>query len=209
MIADHEHAGVADPDLLAIRPEHPVLRAVARTRRPDLVAETLDPLSVVRVHRADPEARIVQEPLGREPEELLDVGTDVDRGGALVVVVDVDDAGKLLDELAYARFRGERIEAFGERGSLAARHRGSVPRAAIRTPDLTYPAYGRMAERTKATVLKTVSGATRSWVRIPLLPPISSRTVRARRVRPWLPRFDTSFRPDQRCRRCIVEVGSQ
>ena len=27
-----------------------------------------------------------------------------------------------------------------------------------------------MAERTKATVLKTVSGATRSWVRIPLLP---------------------------------------
>jgi hypothetical protein len=28
-----------------------------------------------------------------------------------------------------------------------------------------------MAERTKATVLKTVSGATRSWVRIPLLPP--------------------------------------
>jgi hypothetical protein len=29
---------------------------------------------------------------------------------------------------------------------------------------------GRMAERTKATVLKTVSGATRSWVRIPLLP---------------------------------------
>ena len=29
-----------------------------------------------------------------------------------------------------------------------------------------------MAERTKATVLKTVSGATRSWVRIPLLPPL-------------------------------------
>ena len=27
-----------------------------------------------------------------------------------------------------------------------------------------------MAERTKATVLKTVSGATRSWVRIPVLP---------------------------------------
>lgn len=34
-----------------------------------------------------------------------------------------------------------------------------------------YPSSGRMAERTKATVLKTVSGATRSWVRIPLLPP--------------------------------------
>ena len=33
-----------------------------------------------------------------------------------------------------------------------------------------------MAERTKATVLKTVSGATRSWVRIPLLPrPLSRR----------------------------------
>ena len=31
-----------------------------------------------------------------------------------------------------------------------------------------------MAERTKATVLKTVSGATRSWVRIPLLPPRAS-----------------------------------
>jgi hypothetical protein len=29
---------------------------------------------------------------------------------------------------------------------------------------------GRMAERTKAAVLKTASGATRSWVRIPLLP---------------------------------------
>lgn len=29
---------------------------------------------------------------------------------------------------------------------------------------------GRVAERTKATVLKTVSGATRSWVRIPPLP---------------------------------------
>src|SRR6266496_1804206 len=29
---------------------------------------------------------------------------------------------------------------------------------------------GRVAERTKATVLKTVSGATRSWVRIPVLP---------------------------------------
>jgi hypothetical protein len=28
-----------------------------------------------------------------------------------------------------------------------------------------------VAERTKATVLKTVSGATRSWVRIPVLPP--------------------------------------
>ena len=28
-----------------------------------------------------------------------------------------------------------------------------------------------MAERTKATVLKTVSGATRSRVRIPVLPP--------------------------------------
>jgi hypothetical protein len=29
---------------------------------------------------------------------------------------------------------------------------------------------GRMAERTKATVLKTVDGATHPWVRIPLLP---------------------------------------
>jgi hypothetical protein len=29
---------------------------------------------------------------------------------------------------------------------------------------------GRMAERTKATVLKTVRGASPSWVRIPLLP---------------------------------------
>ena len=35
---------------------------------------------------------------------------------------------------------------------------------------------GRMAERTKATVLKTVSGATRSWVRIPLLPPLLELT---------------------------------
>jgi hypothetical protein len=45
-----------------------------------------------------------------------------------------------------------------------------------------------MAERTKATVLKTVSGATRSWVRIPLLPPrvdvfarVSYRVRRPRR----------------------------
>ena len=41
---------------------------------------------------------------------------------------------------------------------------------------------GRMAERTKATVLKTVDGATRSWVRIPVLPPetISDLHVRQR-----------------------------
>ena len=31
---------------------------------------------------------------------------------------------------------------------------------------------GGMAERTKATVLKTVIGATLSWVRIPLPPPV-------------------------------------
>jgi hypothetical protein len=40
--------------------------------------------------------------------------------------------------------------------------------------DLSGPAgivfAGRMAERTKATVLKTVGGASLSWVRIPLLP---------------------------------------
>jgi hypothetical protein len=35
-----------------------------------------------------------------------------------------------------------------------------------------------MAERTKATVLKTVSGATRSWVRIPLLPLSESASAR-------------------------------
>ena len=41
---------------------------------------------------------------------------------------------------------------------------------------------GRVAERTKATVLKTVSGATRSWVRIPPLPPSSYRSVKVRAV---------------------------
>src|SRR5437588_4871262 len=45
-----------------------------------------------------------------------------------------------------------------------------------------YPASGRVAERTKASVLKTDSGATRSWVRIPPLPPAGSlaRTSLAR-----------------------------
>jgi hypothetical protein len=40
-----------------------------------------------------------------------------------------------------------------------------------------------VAERTKATVLKTVSGATRSWVRIPVLPP-PIRELRLHRVEP-------------------------
>jgi hypothetical protein len=35
---------------------------------------------------------------------------------------------------------------------------------------MAYARLGRMAERTKATVLKTVDGATHPWVRIPLLP---------------------------------------
>ena len=36
---------------------------------------------------------------------------------------------------------------------------------------LGYPCGGRVAERTKAAVLKTAYGATRTWVRIPPLPP--------------------------------------
>ena len=37
---------------------------------------------------------------------------------------------------------------------------------------MDWPPYGGMAEWTKATVLKTVMGATSSWVRIPLPPPL-------------------------------------
>ena len=70
-----------------------------------------------------------------------------------VIVRDLDDVGAVLD---------------------AVRPRTScrkVPGRDARPRSSRYPPRGRMAERTKATVLKTVSGATRSWVRIPLLPP--------------------------------------
>ena len=39
-----------------------------------------------------------------------------------------------------------------------------------------------MAERTKATVLKTVMGATSSWVRIPLPPPVLGAKARGLNV---------------------------
>ncbi len=44
---------------------------------------------------------------------------------------------------------------------------------------------GRVAERTKAAVLKTAYGATRTWVRIPPLPP--QTRPRARQVAPSVP----------------------
>src|SRR6185295_20160262 len=59
-----------------------------------------------------------------------------------------------------------------------------------------YAPGGRMAERTKATVLKTVSGATRSRVRIPVLPP---RTANSRDAR----RAQTSSLRSSRWRRCF------
>src|SRR5438552_12382405 len=54
---------------------------------------------------------------------------------------------------------------------------------------------GRMAERTKATVLKTVSGATRSRVRIPVLPPMFVRP-QAQKSSPSIGAFCESLEPE-------------
>jgi hypothetical protein len=112
LLAQHEDAGVPEPDLLPVGPEHPVLAPIRSPRRPYPVPEGQDPLPIVRVHRADPETRVIEEPLCRHAEELLDVGADVDRRGTPIVGVDVDDDGKLFDQLAHPRFRREGAQRF-------------------------------------------------------------------------------------------------
>ena len=67
---------------------------------------------------------------------------------------------------------------------------------------------GRMAERTKATVLKTVSGATRSWVRIPLLPPeptVDDSLCAVRKAHP--PRLQVFASPEVHDERATPSLG--
>ncbi len=92
-------------------------------------------------NRTEPTRAVLEETRLRMTEDILHVGADVDRGPPELIRIDEDDHGKLFNEFAGPRPRGEgvgrRLELRGVVGRLG--HPKSLPRAALRAPERDVP----------------------------------------------------------------------
>jgi hypothetical protein len=149
---------VTDPHRLAVRAHHAVLaleRGPELASRPPLIA---DERTVVGVGLPDPELGVGQVGLERVAEQLLHLRAEVEGGGPLVVGVDVDHDGNALDQVAVQGLAPGRDPLIVVTGWVLAHGPPMVRRPGPRTRSSARLPRGRVAERTKATVLKTVSG---------------------------------------------------
>ena len=155
---------VVHPARRPVREEQPVLLVP----RPRFLGGVLhDAATIVGMDPPDPLADADHHLGVRQPEHGFALRADVEV--ALVGMAErqhVRDGGHRLDNLPV-----EVVEDL----RTGRRHPGTLGTSSLqgRPPGrrlTTTLRHGRMAERTKATVLKTVDGATHPWVRIPLLP---------------------------------------
>jgi hypothetical protein len=100
---------VAEPDDVAVLRDQPVLvrERLAGLASTDVLLQR--PFSVLGMQVPGPQVRVGGVLLGRDPEEGLDLGTDVGRRHRVVDDVDVDDRGDLFDQRAVSSDDGSEL----------------------------------------------------------------------------------------------------